>query len=104
MGRRRTRTLRNLTVHKEQHLDIQGLEEHGYKVIKYRSKVLFLNNFIKTTHLDTVNTTILSKAGDFDRCVTLFTDFIKHTYHQQGFHIATANIGGDGSASKVLDY
>ena len=68
-----------VTLHKEQHHVLEGLEMHGYKGIDDRSKVRYLNDGIKTTKLDTIKATILVSADDrsnFDGCVNLYKNFI----------------------------
>jgi hypothetical protein len=94
-----------VTVHKEQHHVLTNLEQHGYKGIDDRSKVRFLIDGIKTTRLDTVKATILSSdeyRADFDKCVTLYKDFIKQSDGQLELKIAAVHFGGeksDGSGS-----
>ena len=94
-----------VTVHKEQHHVLTNLEQHGYKGIDDRSKVRFLIDGIKTTRLDTVKATILSSdeyRADFDKCVTLYKDFIKQSDGQLELKIAAVHSGGekwDGNGS-----
>ena len=68
-----------VTLHKDQHIILEGLVEHGYAGIDERSKVRYLLEGIKTSELDVVKSHILATAAlrtDFDACVTLFMDFI----------------------------
>ena len=89
-----------MTVHKEQHHVLTSLEQHGYKGIDDCSKVRFLIDGIKTTRLDTVKATILSSdeyRADFDKCVTLYKDFIKQSDGQLELKVAAVHSGGDKS-------
>ena len=70
------------TQQKRQHIILENLVQHGYKGIDERTKVRYLLDGIKTDSLDTVKTQILSNQeyrNSFDKCVTLFSDFIKQT-------------------------
>jgi hypothetical protein len=61
---------------------MEGLVKHEYTGIDPRSKVRYLLDGIKTDKLDSVEARIMSDAtlqNDFDACVTLYKDFIKHT-------------------------
>jgi len=69
-------------LHKDQHQILGDLKQHGYAGIDDRSKVRHLMSGIKVTHLDTVKSRILSESElrtNFDRCVTLYQDFIKQS-------------------------
>jgi hypothetical protein len=94
-----------VTVHKEQHHILTSLEQHGYKGIDDHSKVSFLIDGVKTTWLDTVKATILSSHeyhADFDKCVTLYKDFIKQSDGQLELKIVAVHSDGeklDGSGS-----
>lgn len=96
-----------VTVHTEQHQILQSLEEHGYKGIDARSKVRFLTDGIKSTKHDTIKATILASAeyqGDFDKCVTLYKDYIKQSEMQPELKVAALDTGGagqDGSGAKI---
>ena len=67
-------------IHVEQHTILEGLIEQGYTGIDPRSKVRYLMNGIKTSALDSVKTQILTEddlRSNFDKCVSLYSDFIK---------------------------
>ena len=90
-----------VTLHKEQHHILEGLERHGYKGIDDRSKVRYLNDGIKTTKLDTIKAAILAstnRRSDFDGCVTLYKDFIT----QSGDHpdLKIAGLSTDDGSNK----
>ncbi len=99
-GERRNFTFdKFVQIHIEQHTILDGLKEQGYTGIDPRSKVRYLMNGIKTTALDSVKTRILTEDGlrsNFDRCVCLYSDFIKasntHTLKTAG--IAALHGGG----------
>ena len=93
MGEKRNWTFEKFVmVHKEQHHVLISLEEHGYKGIDERSKVRHLIDGIKTPKLDTIKATILSSSeyrNSFDRCVTLYKDFIKQSEGQLDMNVST---------------
>lgn len=67
-------------LHKDQHTILHDLEEFGYAGIDPRSKVRYLMTGIKTFDLDSVKTQIMANDNlrtDFDKCVTLYKDFIQ---------------------------
>ena len=71
-----------MTAHKEQHHILHNLKDHGCNGIDNHSIVLFFNDGMKTSKLDTMKTTIPSSANhraDFDGCVALCEDFIKQS-------------------------
>ena len=73
--------------HMQQHTILENLVQHGYAGIDPRSKVRYLCDGIKGTHLDTVKTRILSDETirvDFPKCVSLFSDFIKQKQAADG--------------------
>ena len=89
-----------MTVHNKQHHVFTSLEQRCYKGIDDRSKVRFLIDGIKTTRLDTANATILSSdeyRADFDKCVTLYKDFIKQSDGQLELKVAAVHSGGEKS-------
>ena len=71
-----------VNMQKEQHNVLEGLTRYGYSGIDEGTKVRVLIEGIKTDKLDSVKTQIMSNPAlqrDYDRCVTLFSDFIKQT-------------------------
>jgi len=71
-----------VNLHKQQHSILEGLVLHGYAGIDERSKVRHLLDGIKTDKFDSVKTQIMSNAeyrNDFDKCVTLYQDFIRQS-------------------------
>ena len=65
--------------HKKAHGVLDDLKEFGYSGIDERSKVRKFCNSIKTKALDTIKGQIMASAElrtDFDRCTTLFKDFL----------------------------
>jgi hypothetical protein len=73
--------------HIQQHTILENLVQHGYARIDPRSKVRYLCDGIKVTHLDAVKTRILSDETlrvDFPKCVSLFSDFIKQKQAADG--------------------
>ena len=98
-----------MTLYKEQHHVWTSLEQHGYNGINDRSNVRFLVNGIKTARLDTVKATILSSDeyhADFDKCITLYKDFIKQSGGQLKLRVAAVQSGGekpdDGGSEKTV--
>ena len=68
--------------HVDQHQVLTDLTRHGYAGIDPRSKVRYLLDGIKTNTLAAVKTQIMADTrlrNDFDACVNLFQDFIKHS-------------------------
>ena len=58
-----------MKIHKEQHNILKILEEHVYKCIDDRSKVIYVNNGINNTKLDTIKATIIYSdyyRGNYD--------------------------------------
>ena len=65
--------------HKKAHGVLDNLKEFGYSGIDERSKVHKFCDSIKTKALDTIKGQIMASAElrtDFDRCTTLFKDFL----------------------------
>ena len=59
----------------------ESLQDYGHKGIHECLKVRYLNGAIKTIKLDSVKSIILASTTynkDFDGCVTLYKNFIKH--------------------------
>jgi hypothetical protein len=80
--RKRWNFERYVNTQKEQHNILEGLTQYGYSGIDEGTKVRVLLEGIKIDKLDSVKTQIMSNPAlqrDFDRCVTLFSDFIKQT-------------------------
>ena len=95
-----------VTLHKEQHHVLEGLEMHGYKGIDDRSKVRYLNDGIKTTKLDTIKAAILASSNhrsDFDGCVTLYKDFMTQSDTQPELRIAAVAAGGGTRDNDVIE-
>lgn len=85
--------------HLDQHQILEGLVKYGYAGVDERSKVRHLMNGIKTDKLDSVKTQILSDAalrGDFNRCVTLYKDFIKQTIGKAPDEVNISGLGTKG--------
>ena len=69
----------HILTHKKAHAILEDLKDHGYNGIDDRSKVRKFVDSIKTKALDTVKGQILANAElrtDFDKCTTLFKDFL----------------------------
>ncbi|KAI2507228.1 hypothetical protein MHU86_7185 [Fragilaria crotonensis] len=102
-----------INVHKSQHSIMEGLVvEHGYTGgIDPRSKVRYLLDGIKTDKFDSVKTRIMSDAAlrnNFDACVTLYQDFIKHTSKSKttptvGISEVRTNAGGSKRKSEAVE-
>ena len=95
---------RYVNVHKQQHSIMEGLVEHGYTGIDPRSKVRYLLDGIKTDKFDAVKTRIMSDEklrNDFDKCVTLYQDYIRQT--TKGKPAATVNISELKTGKRKFD-
>ena len=67
------------TFNKERHKITESLVEHRCTGIDQIPKFGYLSNGINNTGLDSIKTLIVSDEGlrrDFDRCVTLYKDFV----------------------------
>ena len=68
----------------KQHNIIEGLKTHGLVTdMTERRKVFILLEAIKTTKLDAVKTRIMSDDSlrtDYDKCITLFKDFVRRNH------------------------
>ena len=97
-----------VNTHKQQHLVLEGLKEHGYLGIDPRSKVRYLLDGIKTNQFDAVKTRIMSEErlrSDFDSCVTLYQDYICQTSKATGnptVNISSMNTAGKHKFEAVL--
>ena len=97
--------------HMQQHTILENLVQHGYTGIDPHSKVRYLCDGIKGTHLNMVKTRILSNENlhvDFPKCVSLFLDFIKQKTAADGPLTQTiAQVskkrGHEGSSVQVED-
>ena len=81
-----------VNLHKQQHSILDGLVLHGYAGIDERSKVRHLVEGIKTDKLDTIKGQILASAelrSSFDKCVTLFQDFIRQQTKTKSYSTLT---------------
>ena len=77
---------RFLTVHKYQHIILEGLTDHRYCRLDARTRVHYLLNRIKTDSLDAVKVNIMQDrklCRDFERCVTFYKDLLKHSFGNQ---------------------
>ena len=74
--------------------------------IEQRSKVRYLSEVIKTTSLNSVKTRIMSYESlrqGFDRCVTLYNDFVKQSSvnDRQSLGIAATSTNNSGGTKSV---
>ena len=98
--------------HMQQHTFLENLVQHGYVGINPQSKVHYLCDGIKGTHLNMVKTRILSDENlcvDFPKCISLFSDFIKQKTATDGplnWTIAQVSKkrGHGGSSIQVKDH
>ena len=69
----------HILTHLKAHAILEDLKEFGYHGIDERSKVRKFVDSIKTKSLDTIKGQIMASAdlrNDFDKCTTLFKDFL----------------------------
>jgi hypothetical protein len=69
----------HILTHLKAHAILEDLKEFGYHGIDDRSKVRKFVDSIKTKSLDTIKGQIMASAdlrNDFDKCTTLFKDFL----------------------------
>ena len=77
---------RFLTDHKEQNTIIEGLNKHGYNGWDNRTNVTRLMDGVKVDSINTAKAMIITNSGfckEFDKCVTLYKDFLKHSDSNQ---------------------
>jgi uncharacterized membrane protein YgcG len=92
------------SLHVEQFNILDSLRKHGYSGIDPGTRVRYLLAGIKTTKLESVTATILASPAvyqvDFDKCVTLITDFIKQSPNMMigtGRGVQVAAVHADGT-------
>ena len=92
--------------HTEQHQILTNLIEHGHSGIDERSKVRHFMNGIKGNMFDTVRLQIDADndlRNDFERVKTLYSDFIKRKFPDQGGG-RHANISALGTDAEATDW
>lgn len=100
---------RFVTSHKEQHTILESLTDHGYPGMNARTKVDRLIDGITTDSLDAVKSNILGNEdlrSNFEKCVTLYKDFIKQSGSGRSDNRRVAEVrskGGSGDNDDVED-
>lgn len=92
---------RYVNLHKQQHSILNGLKDHGHAGLDGGSMVRHLMHGIKTDKFDSIKSVIMADPEyrkSFDKCVTLYQDFIRHSEKgksaQHAITIAEVNTDG----------
>ena len=89
-------------VHEEQYQILANLARDGHHAgLDEHTRVRYLMEGIKTTSFDTVRATIIASAElhhDFTRCVSLYSDFIKHSSTQPRMNVSALGSAATAAA------